>query len=133
MTKLTTAAALLLTCLSAAAGMAAPAPKSMTFSMSTVTDAQGMHVNVTGKVWVKGQKARFEANHPMMGPMVVLVNGPRVHRLFPQRSTELALRRHKSDIISNGQRKEAHMGLTNSINVLIVGAAFVFVATMLFI
>jgi hypothetical protein len=52
---------------------------------------------------------------------------------MPQRSTELALRRHKSDIISNGQRKEAHMGLTNSINVLIVGAAFVFVATMLFI
>jgi hypothetical protein len=52
---------------------------------------------------------------------------------MPQRNTELPLHRHKTDILSNGQRKEAHMGLTNSINVLIVGAAFVFVATMLFI
>ncbi len=42
-------------------------------------------------------------------------------------------KRHKSDILSPGQRKEADMGLTHSLNVLIVGAAFVFIGAMLFI
>ena len=41
--------------------------------------------------------------------------------------------RHKTDIHSNGQRKEADMGRAYSLNVLVVGAAFVFVASMLFI
>jgi outer membrane lipoprotein-sorting protein len=66
------------------AGAAAPAPKSMTFNMNTVTDAQGMHVDVKAKVWVKGDRARLETSQPMTGPMVVLVNGTKVHQLFPQ-------------------------------------------------
>jgi len=64
---------------------AAPAPKSMKFNLSTVTDAQGMHMNVQAKVWVKGRKARLEANQPMSGPMLVLVDGSTVRTLFPQR------------------------------------------------
>jgi outer membrane lipoprotein-sorting protein len=63
---------------------AAPATRSLTFNMSTVTDAQGMHVNVSAKVWVKGDKARLETNQPMTGPMIVLVDGAKVHQLFPQ-------------------------------------------------
>ncbi len=68
----------------AGSGGVAPAPKTLQFTMSTVTDARGMHVNVEGKVWVKGQRARLETNQPMSGPMVVLVNGAKVHTLFPQ-------------------------------------------------
>src|SRR5262245_18973232 len=69
------------------AGMvtAAPASKSMRFSLSTVTDAQGMHMNVQAKVWVKGQKARIEATQPMSGPMLILVDGRTVRELYPQR------------------------------------------------
>jgi outer membrane lipoprotein-sorting protein len=64
---------------------AAPAPKSMKFNLNTVTDAQGMHMNVQAKVWVKGRKARIETNQPMSGPMLVLVDGSTVRKLFPQR------------------------------------------------
>jgi outer membrane lipoprotein-sorting protein len=68
----------------AAAGRAAPAMKTMQFQMSTVTDAKGMHVDVEGKVWVKGQKARLETSPPMSGPMIILVDGTRVRTLYPQ-------------------------------------------------
>jgi hypothetical protein len=67
-----------------ATAAAAPAPQTLTFNMSTVTEGQGMHVNATAKVWVKGDKARVESNHPMTGPIVLLVDGARLHRLFPQ-------------------------------------------------
>src|SRR3954465_15238785 len=64
---------------------AAPAPKSMKFNLSTTTDAQGMHMSVDAKVWVKGSKARIEVNAPTSGPMLVLVDGTTVRTLFPQR------------------------------------------------
>src|SRR5687767_11526145 len=85
MRRMTAGAAAVLVASLAGATLAAPAPRTMMFNMTTVTDAEGMHVNIQGKVWVKGQKARFETNNPMSGPMIVLVNGSRVHRLFPQR------------------------------------------------
>lgn len=77
---------------------AAPAPKSLTFNMTTVTDAQGMHVNVTAKVWVKGDKARLETDQPMTGRMIVLVDGAKVHQLFPQqkRGTVATIKTGKS-------------------------------------
>ncbi|KQQ36782.1 hypothetical protein ASG19_10355 [Rhizobium sp. Leaf306] len=40
---------------------------------------------------------------------------------------------HETDINSVSQRKEADMGRTYPLNVLVVGIAFVFVASMLFI
>jgi hypothetical protein len=74
---------------------AAPAPKTLRFTMTTVTDAQGMHINVEAKIWVKGQKARAEANDPRTGPVLVLVDGSQVRTLFPQQKrgtvTTLAL------------------------------------------
>jgi outer membrane lipoprotein-sorting protein len=69
----------------AGAAWAAAAPKTMKFTMNTTTQAQGMHVNVQAKVWVKGQKARLEMNPPTSGPILVLVNGKKLHNLFPQR------------------------------------------------
>jgi outer membrane lipoprotein-sorting protein len=84
MTKFTTSAAALLTLWMVGIAGAAPAPKTLTFNLTTIIDAQGMHVNTTDKVWVKGQRARFEGNEPMTGPTVRLVNGARVHILFPQ-------------------------------------------------
>ena len=41
--------------------------------------------------------------------------------------------RHRTDINSAGQRKEADMGRTYPLNLLVVGAAFAFIASMLFI
>src|SRR5438093_9339831 len=68
----------------AAAAAAAPAPKTLRFTMTTATDAQGMHINVEAKIWVKGQKARAEANDPRTGPVLILVNGSQIRTLFPQ-------------------------------------------------
>src|SRR6266498_3248984 len=81
MRMLTTGAAAGLALLLAGGVTAAPAPKTMVFNLTTVTDARGMHVNVPAKVWVKGQKARVEANEPMAGPTIRLVNGSQVHTL----------------------------------------------------
>src|SRR5690349_7514072 len=69
----------------AGAVAAAPAPKTMKFNMATTTDAQGMHMNVAAKIWVKGQKARIEAEDPRAGPLLVLVDGPQIRTLFRQR------------------------------------------------
>jgi hypothetical protein len=66
----------------AAAGAAAP--RTLRFTMTTVTEAQGMHVNVEAKIWVKGQKARAESNDPRTGPVLILVNGPQIRTLFPK-------------------------------------------------
>ena len=84
MRMLTTGAAAGLALLLAGVATAALAPKTMMFNLTTVTDARGMHVNVPAKVWVKGQKARVEANEPMAGPTIRLVNGSRMHTLYPQ-------------------------------------------------
>src|SRR3954454_11720725 len=79
MRMLTTGAAAGLALLLAGTVTAAPAPKTIMLNLTTVTDAQGMHVNVGAKVWVKGDKARVEANEPMTGPTIRLVNGPKVY------------------------------------------------------
>jgi hypothetical protein len=67
-----------------AAGVVGAAPKTMKCQMTTVTDAQGMHVNVQARIWVKGEKARVESDNPETGPILVLVDGPKVRTLFPQ-------------------------------------------------
>jgi len=67
-----------------AAGAATAAPKTLKFNLITVTEAQGMHMNVEAKVWVKGGKARAETNDPRTGPMLMLVDGPKTRYLFPQ-------------------------------------------------
>ncbi len=67
-----------------AAGAATAAPKTLKFNLTTVTEAQGMHMNVEAKVWVKGGKARAETNDPRTGPMLMLVDGPKTRYLFPQ-------------------------------------------------
>src|SRR5947209_4906337 len=85
MRMMTTGAPVFLAALLAGSAAAAPAPKTLKFNLTTITDAQGMHVNVEGKIWVKGQKARFETNQPMTGPMIVLVDGSKVRTLYPQR------------------------------------------------
>lgn len=77
-------AAALAAALAIGSAAAATAPKTMRFNMTTATDAQGMHINVEAKIWVKGQKARAEANDPRTGPVLILVNGPQIRTLFPQ-------------------------------------------------
>ena len=84
MRRLTTGAAAGFLLFMAGTVTAAPAPKTMMLNLTTVTDAQGMHVNVGAKVWVKGDKARVEANEPMTGPTIRLVNGAKVYTLYPQ-------------------------------------------------
>jgi hypothetical protein len=67
-----------------AAGAVTAAPKTLQCTMTTVTDAPGMHLNIEAKIWVKGQKARAETSGPPTGQMLVLVDGPKIHYLDPQ-------------------------------------------------
>ena len=67
-----------------AAGAVTAAPKTLQCTMTTVTDAPGMHLNVEAKVWLKGQKARVETNGPVTGQMLMLADGPKIRRLYPQ-------------------------------------------------
>ena len=60
MRMMTTGASAVLAAVIVGAVTAAPAPKTLKFNLNTVTDAQGMHVDVTAKIWVKGQKARLD-------------------------------------------------------------------------
>src|SRR5947199_274475 len=55
MRMMTTGAPVFLAALLAGSAAAAPAPKTLKFNLTTITDAQGMHVNVEGKIWVKRQ------------------------------------------------------------------------------
>src|SRR5260370_4711631 len=91
----------------AGAVTAAPAPKTLTFNMSTVTDAQGMHVNVGAKIWVKGQKARAEINDHRIGQLLMLADGPQVRTLLPKRK--------QGTIRTNGPR--------NPLDIMIAGVA----------
>lgn len=85
MTRMTTGATIALAALLGGTARAAPAPQTMKFAMTTVADAQGMHMNIPAKVWVKGQKARLEIQEPVNGSTVMLVDGTKVRQLFPQR------------------------------------------------
>jgi hypothetical protein len=67
-----------------AAGTVTAAPQTLQFTMTTVTDAQGMHMNVEAKIWVKGQKARVETNSPFTGQVLMLTDGTTVRYLYPQ-------------------------------------------------
>lgn len=75
-----------------AAGTAAAAPKTLKFIQTTVTDGAGMHMNVEAKVWIKGQKARVETNDPRSGPMLLLVDGPQIRRLYPRQKRGIVSR-----------------------------------------
>lgn len=48
-------------------------------------------------------------------------------------ASNLLCKCHSLDIIFKGKRKEDTMGLTRSINILAVSAAFLFIAAMLFV
>lgn len=84
MRVMTAGGAALAVALAARATVAAPAPKTLKCHVTTVTDAQGMHVNVEANVWVKGQKARVEAKDPVRGQVLVLMDGRQVRTLLPQ-------------------------------------------------
>jgi hypothetical protein len=73
------------------------ATKTLQFTMTTVTDAQGMHLNVEAKIWMKGQKARIETNGPVTGPVLMLADGPKVRYLYPQqkRGTVTTIKPHQ--------------------------------------
>jgi outer membrane lipoprotein-sorting protein len=67
------------------AAVAAPAPKSLRFNMTTVIDAQGMHINTEAKIWVKGERARVETTDPRFGaPVLMLSDGRKIRTLYPQ-------------------------------------------------
>jgi outer membrane lipoprotein-sorting protein len=53
------------------------------FDVVTQQQAQGANVTVTAKVWVKGDKARMESKHPMMGEQLVIVDGTSFYLLSP--------------------------------------------------
>jgi hypothetical protein len=82
MRVLTASAAVMIVAL--AAGSVTAATKTLQFTMTTVTDAQGMHLNVEAKIWVKGQKARVETNGPVTGQVLLLADGSKLRYLYPQ-------------------------------------------------
>jgi len=67
----------------AAYGLAAAPFKSAQFDVVSLMQGQGGQVTVTSKVWVKGNKARVELKHPLMGDLDVIADGKYIYQVSP--------------------------------------------------
>jgi outer membrane lipoprotein-sorting protein len=67
----------------AAYGLAAAPLRSAQFDVVSMMQGQGGQVTVTSKVWVKGNKARIELKHPLMGELDVIADGKYLYQISP--------------------------------------------------
>jgi outer membrane lipoprotein-sorting protein len=64
-------------------GRCEAAPSSAQFDLTQHSEAQGTNVTVTSKVWIKGDRVRWEMKHPLGGEFLMISDGKDYYQMNP--------------------------------------------------